>query len=297
MILRKIKLASLIFACTLFFIPQCYAQFTSEQKHIEVSLRMIGHQVLLNAGDSTSRVLPIVKNSNQFRIEFDTAFGFNPQELVKIVHQIVLQTKIANHYIMEVKECETGEVVYSYEKDTLEQLDITPCGTRDQPKSCYSLVFTLLEGGNGEKFASIDSLGGKDFETSQMSYLTFIMLFALIGLSFFFIWKRKNKTIIDPNLIALGNYHFDKRNTTLLIEDQKIELTSKESDLLLLLYNAVNTTIEREVILKMVWGDEGDYVGRTLDVFISKLRKKLNADSNVKIVNTRGVGYKLVIDV
>jgi DNA-binding response OmpR family regulator len=113
---------------------------------------------------------------------------------------------------------------------------------------------------------------------------------------FFLLWKRRNKSRIDPNLIPIGGYHFDKRNTKLLIEHQKIELTSKEADLLLLLFNAANTTVEREHILNMVWGDEGDYVGRTLDVFISKLRKKLEFDSKVKIVNIRGVGYKLVID-
>jgi DNA-binding response OmpR family regulator len=55
--------------------------------------------------------------------------------------------------------------------------------------------------------------------------------------------------------------------------------------------------VERDEILNKVWGDDGDYVGRTLDVFISKLRKKLEADACVKIVNIRGVGYKLVVDV
>ena len=64
-----------------------------------------------------------------------------------------------------------------------------------------------------------------------------------------------------------------------------------------MLYNAANTTVERDVILNMVWGDEGDYIGRTVDVFISKLRKKLEFDSKVKIVNVRGVGYKLIMDV
>ena len=53
--------------------------------------------------------------------------------------------------------------------------------------------------------------------------------------------------------------------------------------------------MEREKILATVWGDEGDYVGRTLDVFVSKLRKKLEADANVRIVNIRGVGYRLVL--
>ena len=98
-------------------------------------------------------------------------------------------------------------------------------------------------------------------------------------------------------MISLGAYHFDKQNTELIIDHQKIELTTKEADLLLLLYNAANTTVERDVILNMVWGDEGDYIGRTVDVFISKLRKKLEFDSKVKIVNVRGVGYKLIMDV
>ena len=95
----------------------------------------------------------------------------------------------------------------------------------------------------------------------------------------------------------MGKYHFDKLNAELIIEEQRIELTSKEADLLMLLYDTVNTTVEREVLLNRVWGDEGDYIGRTLDVFISKLRKKLEFDTQVKIVNVRGVGYKLVMDV
>lgn len=60
--------------------------------------------------------------------------------------------------------------------------------------------------------------------------------------------------------------------------------------------SSVNATVERDDILKSVWGDDGDYVGRTLDVFISKLRKKLEADSNIKIINIRGIGYKLVLN-
>ena len=128
-------------------------------------------------------------------------------------------------------------------------------------------------------------------------YIAIGILFVPIVVVFLFLWKRRKPSTIDPNLISLGEYHFDKRNTELLINHQRIELTNKEADLLLLLYDAVNTTVEREVILNMVWGDDGDYVGRTLDVFISKLRKKLEGDSNVKIINIRGVGYKLVTEV
>ncbi len=112
----------------------------------------------------------------------------------------------------------------------------------------------------------------------------------------FLIKSRPGRSPVNPNLINLGKYRFDKLNSELIIEEQRIELTSKESDLLLLLYEMVNATVEREVLLNKVWGDEGDYIGRTLDVFISKLRKKLEFDTNVKIVNVRGVGYKLVLN-
>ena len=299
MALRHFKVASFIFICLLLFISRCNAQDIYNDSHIEVSLRMIGHQVLLNSNDSTSRVLPIIKENDRYRIQFESEFEFNPEELVSTVDRVVKETGIASRYIMEVENCETEELVYSFKVDDLEKSDIIPCKTRVQPKSCYSLLFMLIETGTTHPILltdTPDSSNGLNAETNQLYYIIGV-LFVFLVVVLFFLWKRKTKPTIDPNLIPLGEYHFDKRNTELLIEHQKIELTSKEADLLLLLYNAANTTVEREVILNMVWGDEGDYVGRTLDVFISKLRKKLEFDSKVKIVNIRGVGYKLVIDV
>ncbi len=300
MSLKQFKLTSFIFASLLLFISSSNAQDTHNDSHIEVSLRMIGHQVLLDANDSTSLVLPIIKEDDRYKIQFETEFDFKPEELVSTVDRIIKKTGMADSYIVEVEKSETGEIVYSFKIDDLDKLDIIPCQTRIQPKSSYSLLFTLIETGrkNSElPTVTTDSSNRSNTETSQVIDIIMVVLFILIALVSFFLWKRKNRSTIHPNLIPLGEYHFDKRNTELLIEKQRIELTSKEADLLILLYNAVNSTVEREVILKMVWGDEGAYVGRTLDVFISKLRKKLEFDSKVKIVNIRGVGYKLVMDV
>jgi len=280
------------------FISKSNAQDTYEEKHIKVSLRMIGHQVLLKSNDSTSRVLPIINREGQYKIEFENEFEFYPEDLIVIVDSVVKKTKLGKGYIVEMEKCETKEVVYSFEMEALEEAHIIPCKTRSQPKDCYSLLFTLID--SNTRTVASDSIpttvsDQSNAKASQVNYIIIAILLALIAAISFFFWKRKKKPIANPNLIPLGGYHFDKINTELLINDQRIELTNKEADLLLLLHNAVNTTVEREVILNMVWGDDGDYVGRTLDVFISKLRKKLQADSNVKIVNTRGVGYKLVI--
>ena len=91
-------------------------------------------------------------------------------------------------------------------------------------------------------------------------------------------------------MISIGKYKFDKNNMELSFGDKTIELTSKEADLLFLLHNSANSTIERENILKKVWGDEGAYVGRTLDVFISKLRKKLEDDTHCQDRKHQGGG-------
>lgn len=295
--LRPFKITSLTIACILLFISNSYAQDELDDKHIEVSLRMIGHQVLLNSDDSTSRVLPIIKENSQYRIQFESEFGFNPDDLVNTVNRIIKDTKMSDGYILEVEQCESGEVVYSYEMGDLENIDIIPCRARDQPKSCYSLLFTLTESKEATLNTTSDSSKEPSTETSGVNYFIVVLVLALLVLVFFILWRKRDKSIIDPNLIALGKYRFDQRNSELIIAEQRIELTSKEADLLLLLYKTVNKTVEREVILNVVWGDEGDYVGRTLDVFISKLRKKLEADSSVKIVNIRGVGYKLVLDI
>lgn len=296
MSLHRIQIYVLAFAGLLLMPYNSQGQDALNEKHMEVTLRMIGHQVLLSAGDSTSRVLPIIEDEGQYRIQFESELAIVPDDLVTIVKRVVSESSIASSYIVEVEECTSMEVVYSFELSALNQSDMAPCRSRSLPNSCYSLLFTSLEGGQA-KAESVVVLSNGLFAKSG-SHSSMIALFVLLfGGGLFFIWKKRRKSPIDPNLIVLGNYHFDKRNTALLIQDQTIELTGKEAELLLLLYKDANTTVEREFILKKVWGDDGDYVGRTLDVFISKLRKKLEFDAKVKILNIRGVGYKLVVDI
>ena len=282
----------MIFACIFMSIASGYAQSEAQERLIEVSLRMIGHQVLLQSADSTSRVLPIVKENDRYRIQFDTEFVLEPQLLVQTVDSVVKTTGLAHRYTLEVEDCKTKDIVYSFKVDDLEQSDIVPCVGRLQPKGCYNLWFSLIEPITTNL---VEDNSESTTKSNTFMYVVIGIALLFFALLLFLLWKRKQTNNRDPNLIPLGEYHFDKRNTELLIEEQRIELTGKEAELLLLLYDAVNTTVERDIILNKVWGDEGDYVGRTLDVFISKLRKKLEFDAKVKIVNIRGVGYKLVV--
>lgn len=275
----------------------CYGQSSVNERHLEVSLRMIGHKLLLSHGDSTSRVLPIEKVGDRYKISFDTIFEFQNEKLVGIVKEVVAETGIAQKYIVEVEDCLTRKIVYSYEMNMADTSNLVPCGLRPQPLGCYSLFFTSLD--------PIETPSETEEKSTpeKKSYLgAKIAIGAMILLLAFFLLMRKQpkEDDVEENkesfIVQIGSYRFDKNNLILSLEDSKEELTSKESDLLLLLLSSVNETIERDQILKAVWGDEGDYVGRTLDVFISKLRKRLQGDENIKIMNVRGVGYKLIIN-
>lgn len=325
---EKFKLVLLILLNSFWIGSVSYAQSGKKEQHILVSMRMIGHQVLLSSGDSLSRVLPVEKVADSYRIEFESAFEFNPEDLASTIDRFVMKTRVARTYIVEVKRCWTDEVVYSYEKGDSVNPDLIPCGPRSQPKACYTIFFTILKeydlksiynptpvesviAGNNENIFTHASTGESPLERKKKSSpvlkktnysmiaLPVGSLFVLVSL-FFYFRKRKpvsgGSDLNNTDLFMIGKSRFDKKNMTLSLGNEKIELSSKESDLLFLLYSNENKTLEREYILKIVWGDEGDYIGRTLDVFISKLRKKLESDSSVKIVNIRGIGYKFIVN-
>jgi hypothetical protein len=293
----QIIVAVLVFGFTTIVCSANNAHNTHQQRHIEVGMRMIGHQVLLNSHDSTSRVLPIERIGDRYKIQFSSEFAFRPGDLASTIDGVMIETKLATRYIVEVEQCNSGEVVYSYEVDSLAEAEIIPCLGRDLPKSCYNLMITLLD-----EEPHVDNPDHADLEVAgpfsgpTLKYILLIVLLLLVVGGYLIARRKKSRLEANPDIVLLGDFRFDKRNIELVINDRKIELTSKEADLLSLLYETVNNTVEREVILNRVWGDEGDYVGRTLDVFISKLRKKLEADAKLKIINIRGIGYKLVVN-
>jgi two-component system OmpR family response regulator len=98
----------------------------------------------------------------------------------------------------------------------------------------------------------------------------------------------------QSGLYNIGSYTFDPLNQLLTIEEKKIKLTTKESELLDLLYQKGNEMLERNYALKTIWIDDNYFNARSMDVYISRLRKYLSKDLSVKILNIHGKGYKLI---
>lgn len=97
-------------------------------------------------------------------------------------------------------------------------------------------------------------------------------------------------------MFTLGPVLFDAKNRKLIINGKTIDLTWTESRVLLIFASSPNKTVERSRLQKEIWEDEGVIVGRSLDMFISKLRKKLEPDPNINIVVIRGKGYRLEVN-
>src|SRR3982751_2390000 len=106
----------------------------------EVLLRRIGHEILLQSGDSTSRVLPVKKIAeNEYQISFENAFSFQPESLVNITQRLLATDPLASDYVVNVLNCANASVAYGYAISKNKKDDIVACIGRRQPIACYMI--------------------------------------------------------------------------------------------------------------------------------------------------------------
>ena len=107
--------------------------------------------------------------------------------------------------------------------------------------------------------------------------------------------RVQGKRRTENAIFKIGSYTYDPHKQTLQRGEEKTKLTTKESELLTLLYQHANDILQREYALKSIWIDDNYFHARSMDVYITKLRKHLRDDEDVEILNVHGKGYKLII--
>jgi len=132
-------------------------------------------------------------------------------------------------------------------------------------------------------------IGGDDYITKPFSIEELILKIEIF-------LKRKYIENPTPAISSLGKYTYHHENLELKAPDFEKTLTQKEGDLLMLLIDNKNKVLRRNVILEKLWGEDDYFLGRSMDVFISRLRKNLKQDDTIKIENIHGVGFKLVAE-
>ncbi|MEM9847292.1 MAG: response regulator transcription factor [Bacteroidota bacterium] len=129
-------------------------------------------------------------------------------------------------------------------------------------------------------------IGGDDYITKPFSIEELILKIEI------FLRRKKITTSDEQEVFQLGDYEFDYDNLALSIANVEKRLTQREADLLKYLSEHKNRVLKRSEILTSIWGEDDYFLGRSLDVFISRLRKYLNQDNRLKIENVHGVGFQ-----
>lgn len=255
----------------------------SEQ--VKIALRDSGNRLLLSNDDSTSLILPIIElDKNNFELSFQNKLSILPDSLVTIIDHSLEASHLPNSYIVEVINLDSGEVSYSYEvKKNIEE-NIIPCIGRNLPKGSYKIKVLFTEQQSiliSYKNPSLISLIG-------IGFLSFGLLY----------WKKGKMGYSEVGLSPfskIGSYEFHKEQNKLIRGSSIIKLSVKECELISIFAEKPNQIIKRDFLIKAVWEDNGVFVGRSLDTFISKIRKKFEGDDSIHIITIHGVGYKLEI--
>ncbi len=252
---------------------------------VKISLRDVGNKLLLLNGDSTSLIHPIRKlDANSFELSFQNKLSILPDSLVSVVSHSFEMAQLPQDYIVEVISRGNNEVAYSYQiKENVEN-NIIPCVGRNLPLDAYRIKILFA--------------AHEPFLMSQKGVsIVSLVLIGCIGLALLLKPKAGNKNGIDTNsgYVEIGGYKFYQNQNKLVKGDLTVKLTAKECELIRLFGEHPNQILKRDFLEKEVWEDNGVVVGRSLDTFISRIRKKFRHDDSVNLVNVHGVGYRLEI--
>ena len=260
---------------------------------INLAMRQAAHRLLAQEGDLTSAIPPVEQVAeNEFLLRLESHFNYD--SLPGYLQSAFEDYGIGADYRVAVKKCADEDfLVLGYTQSDFTKKDEVPCSGREQGLGCYNVSVTFSELPAGPKQAGgwkrLLPMGGI---LISLGYVAFV----LVG------FKKNNKPGRDEalpassgELLTFGNSTFDVTNQSVTTGKTQQSLTFREAKLLHVFCKNINQLLDRNLLLDEVWGDEGVIVGRSLDVFVSRLRKILKEDQTVNIANVHSVGYRLEI--
>lgn len=258
-----------------------------DERKVRMAMRQIGHDYLLGLGDDRSTV-PAVEKSGELSFILPLAREIDYDSIMTITQGVLTKFELRQPYSLALLDCGDGQeflgAFFDFTTGTRinNDLDEAACRSREQDARCANLSLQLHPDDPGP---------GTGFYLGLLVGLSFLLIGPVLDWS-----KPRQELTLDadaPRRLPLGT------EAALLPDAQRLEwggqqheLTYRECKLLTYLAENPNAVLAREKIHDAVWGDEGVMVGRSLDVFISRLRKKIADIEAVSIETVHGVGYR-----
>ncbi len=262
-------------------------------ERVNLALRQTGHHLLILMDDHSSAIPPVKQLAeNEFELRLESNFAYDT--LGVLLTNAFASFGIDESYQIAVKNCQTDELILGFNDQAFLSGTAT-CMGREQWSDCNNISVT---------FPHLDSFGAGDkWLQIALGALSILLLLRLL-----FMRKkeedirkavsRDHATIKQDDgisVLEIGNSQLDLNNQIFRQGTLQKELTFREAKLFHFFATHSNQLLQREQILDEVWGDEGVIVGRSLDVFVSRLRKVIADDISLKIKTVHGVGYRLEV--
>lgn len=254
---------------------------------VNLALRRTAHLLLREAGDTSSRIPAVQQvSATTWSIRLERAFDY--QKLPAFLHQSLEVHQLASSYDVALRTCSDHVLQLGYNFLDFTRSPEVPCQERAFEPGCYNLRLSF-------------SMPQPAHDRSVTGLIASLLLAVFLALVWYLTSqpRRPAALVTDPpaavQALYFGHSALDHANQTLRSGETSYNLTYREAKLLQLLASHPNQVLERDFILKSVWEDEGIIVGRSLDVFVSRLRKVLRTDPTVKLVAVHGVGYRLEV--
>lgn len=249
---------------------------------VNLALRKMADGLLRRAGDHESRI-PAVEQTAPlvWRVQLDEPFAYDA--LPGLLQQSLDRYGITASYEVAVRRCADNMIDLGYHQLDWLQDSLVPCSGRAFSEECHFIEVTFL---------AADA--AKAGSTRPFPWWLWLLLGGGLATGISFLWPGKPpRKVLSHDLLPIGGATLDLAGQTLTSPAGQHHLTYREAKLLAFFAHHPDRVLEREAILQHVWADEGILVGRSIDVFVSRLRKKLVIDPTVSIVAVHGVGYRL----
>lgn len=249
---------------------------------INLAIRKACDLLLRSEGDSISKISPISQNGNEFDVKINGKFNYD--KLPFYLNQSFQTIGLDKTYNVSIKDCANDLILVGFNSQDATDGEVACQGRLMETSTCHRVILSFTELSTKKKFNLLYIL-------APLALMAFV--WSKLGKHAVIVTDPNDSISANQNKQSIGNSIIDMTRLSIMCDGKTESMTHLEAQLLSFLYENIGNVVDRDTIMTRVWNDDNPKLSRSLDVFISRLRKKLAHDTSIQISAIHGIGYKL----